>query len=82
MTKLQERRTKLVIETPIEIKSQGRYRTIILDCKPGGCLVRLKGTRKTFTIAWETIYQTAARIEAEAKRREKREAAKCKSSSR
>lgn len=76
MTKLQERRTRLIIETPIEIKSQGKYRNIVLDCKPGGCLVRLKGTRKTFSIAWETVYQTAAKIEAEAKRREKREARK------
>lgn len=64
MTKLQTRKTKLVIETSVEVRYRRAYRPIILDVQRGGCLVRPKGTRTAFSISYQTIYETAAKIAA------------------
>ena len=68
MTRIVERKTRLVIESPETISG----RAIVLQAEPWGFAVRLKGLRTPLPITWAQIYNRAAVIEAETKRAAKR----------
>jgi len=76
MTALRERKSKLQFETDRELKYRGKYRAIVVHPQPFYCSVRLKGTRQSFDIAWDTIYFHAATIAADKARAEKKAARK------
>lgn len=78
MTALSERKTRLTFETAATVRERGRSREVVIEAQPYLALVRLKGTRKTFPISYTTIYETAARIEAERVRAEKKAARKAR----
>lgn len=64
MTKLQERRTRLVFTTADEIRERGKYRPVVIEARPGCAVVRLLGLRTSYTITYGAIYHAAARIAA------------------
>ena len=72
MTTLQQRKTRLAVETSNEVRSRGRYRAIVLELQPQIMLVRLKGTRTAFPISYEAIYSAAAKLETARVRAEKK----------
>lgn len=72
MTRLSERRTRLIVTTGGEIKERGKYRAVVLELKPQVMMVRLLGTRRYLPISYEDVYQTAAKREADRKRAEKK----------
>lgn len=78
MTHLRERKTRLVVTTGGEIRERGKYRAVVLELKPDVMLVRLLGTRRALPIAYETVYQMAARIASEHERAERKAAKKRK----
>jgi hypothetical protein len=73
LTKLRERKTRLIVTTGGEIKERGKYRPIVLELKPDVMFVRLGGTRRTLPISYEDIYYTSAKRQADRLRAEKRE---------
>ncbi len=72
MTRLSDRRTRLIVTTGGEIKERGKYRAVVLELKPQVMMVRLLGTRHTLPISYEDLYMTAAKREADRKRAEKK----------
>ena len=71
MRSLAERKTRLVFETSDQVRERGAWRSVIVEAHPGYAVVRLKGLRGRFEICYGTVYQEAARIAAERKRRER-----------
>jgi hypothetical protein len=71
MTRLSERRTRLVFTTANEVKSRGKYRCVVIEARPDYALVRLQGMRTSFPIAYDAIYHAAAKIAAARERAEK-----------
>lgn len=65
-------------DKPVTRETYSRYqaRPVVVSIHATYISVRLKGTQKRFTIDAVAAYQFAARLEAEARRREKRAAAK------
>lgn len=72
MTRLTDRKTRLVVTTGGEIKERGKCRAVVLELKPLVMLVRLLGTRRVLPISYEDVYQTAAKREADRRRAERR----------
>jgi hypothetical protein len=73
MSKLTQRKSKLIFETADAKKSRGRYREVVIEAFPEYALVRLKGMRKRFAITWVGVYEHAALLEANKVMAEKRE---------
>jgi hypothetical protein len=71
MTPLTARKTRLTFETASTVRERGRYREVVIEAEPAYAVVRLKGTRGRFLVAWDAVYGLAARQAAEQKRREK-----------
>ena len=69
MTKLRERKRRLVLETPYRI----RDRALIVHVEVSGLRLREKGRRWVLEISWAQVYHRAAEIAAELARQEKRE---------
>lgn len=72
MTRLEQRKTKLVFETSDRVRERGAWRQVVVEAKPGYALLRLKGLRTAFPLCYGTAYQQAQRIEAERSRAAKR----------
>lgn len=72
MTKINERKTRLVIETSDTVREHGRYREVIVEAHPLHATVRLKGMRTAYTIDWASVWSMAVKAEAERVRREKK----------
>jgi hypothetical protein len=71
VTSLSDRKTKLVFETSDQVRERGAWRTVIVEARPGHCVLRLKGCRTSFTLCYGTAYQVAQKLAADAARREK-----------
>jgi hypothetical protein len=65
MTKLRNRKSRLIFTTADEINDRGKYRAVVIEAQP-------TGTRTAFPVSYGAIYHLAARIAAEAERREKK----------
>jgi hypothetical protein len=72
MTKLRNRKSRLIFTTADEINDRGKYRAVVIEAQPTVAIVRLAGTRTAFPVSYGAIYHLAARIAAEAERREKK----------
>lgn len=68
MTKLTKPVTR---ETSITKRDGGKVRPIVVTLHPGGLLVAQKGTRRRMGISYESLYDFAAKLLADAQRREK-----------
>jgi hypothetical protein len=68
MTRLIDRRRRLVLETPLLIGK----RPLVVLVEPWGLALRQKGCHQNLSITWAQIWNRAALIAAEQKRAEKR----------
>ena len=64
------RKTRLTFETDNLL----RGRALVVEPEPLVCVIRLKGTRRRFSINWETVYLHAAQIAADRLRIERKAA--------
>lgn len=71
MSKLEGRKTKLVVETANAVYDRRRQREIVLELKPSYMVLRLKGTRAVYTLAYTSAFNLAIRNEATRKQLEK-----------
>ena len=71
MTRLTERKTKLIFVSADVVRERGRLREVIIEAKPMHAEVRLAGMRTSFPISWSALYHAAGRIAAERARAEK-----------
>jgi hypothetical protein len=67
MTRLIERRRRLVLETPLRIGK----RALIALVEPWGLALRLKGCHQPLPITWAQVWNRAAIIAAERRREER-----------
>ena len=67
MTRLIDRRTRLVLETPLLIGK----RPLVVHVEPWGLGLRQKGYRQSLSISWAQVWNRAAIIAAEQKRAER-----------
>ena len=59
-------------ETLSCVRLKHRLRPIIIELHPTHAVVRLKGTRRScYTITYDAVFMAAAKLEADASRREK-----------
>ena len=72
MTKLNERKTRLVFETADCYRERGKLRQVVIEANPLTATIRLKGTRTKFDLPWSAFYALAAKAAAEQVRREKK----------
>jgi len=70
-TSLSERKSKLVFATSDHIRDRGKLRAVVIEATPYAAMVRLQGTRTSFTLPYSAIYHLAARLAANEARREK-----------
>jgi len=68
MTRLIDRRRRLVLETPLLIGK----RPLVVLVEPWGLALRQKGCHQNLPITWAQVWNRAALIAAEQKRGEKR----------
>jgi len=68
MTRLIDRRRRLVLETPLLIGK----RPLVVLVEPWGLALRQKGCHQNLSITWAQVWNRAALIAAELKRAEKR----------
>lgn len=87
MTRLAERKTRLTFETEETVRSYSRpkrgsrnrprqiQRQIIIETDHTGYggFVRLKGARVRMPFSWQGVYEAACRVEAERRRRERKQ---------
>jgi len=78
MTRLAERKSKLLIETSDTVRERGRLREVIIEPLPHYAVIRLKGLRSRFSISYAGIYNAAVKIEVERQRAEKKAKRKAK----
>ncbi len=71
MSKLIERKSRLVVETENVVYDKGRYRKIIVELRPSFMILRLKGTRAEFTHAYTSSLNQAITADKIRKRLEK-----------
>lgn len=72
MTRLTERKTRLIFTSADVVRERGRLREVIIEAKPMYAEVRLAGMRTSFPISYAAIYHAAGRIAAERARAEKK----------
>jgi hypothetical protein len=68
MTRLIDRRRRLVLETPLMIGK----RKLVVIVKPWGLALRQKGCHQSLSITWAHVWNRAAIIAAERKRADSR----------
>jgi hypothetical protein len=71
MSKLSQRKSKLIVETENTVYDRRRQRQIIVELKPGYMIFRLKGTRGSFVLSYTSGLNLAIRNDAARKRLEK-----------
>ena len=71
MSKLAERKTRLMVETDNAVYDRRRQREIVVELKPSYMILRLKGTRAAYIITYTSVLNQAIRNEAIRKRLEK-----------
>jgi hypothetical protein len=78
MTKLTERKTRLLFETEATARYRGKLRTIVVEPDMQGytSALRLKGTQVRYEISWEAVFDQAAKIYADRARYERQVARK------
>lgn len=76
MSKLQDRRTRLVFETSDETRERGKHRPVIVEAFPTHAVLRLKGMRKGIAVSWLGMLQHGIKLEVERAKAEKRAAKK------
>ena len=74
MTRLDKRKSKLLLETSDTVRERGRFREVIVEPHSNGYTlsVRLKGCRMKYDLSWGGIYAFAARVAADRARAEKK----------
>ena len=74
MTRLDKRKSKLIIETSDTVRERGRLREVIVEPHSNGYTlsVRLKGCRMKYDLSWGGVYAFAARVAADRMRAEKK----------
>jgi hypothetical protein len=82
MTKLTERKTRLIVETPATQRERRRDREIIIRFHQWGMTFRLKGMRREYSLTFNQAFNHAADLHAMAERRARIEARKKKKESR
>ncbi len=59
-------------ETFSSLRLKNRVRAIVIELHPTHIVVRLKGTRRScYSITYDAVFMAAAKLEADARRREK-----------
>lgn len=71
MSKLSQRKSKLVVETDNAVYDRRRQRQIIIELRPGYMSLRAKGTRQSFVLSYTSALNLAIRNEMARKRLEK-----------
>jgi hypothetical protein len=79
VSKLTERKSRLVVETANTVYDRRREREILMELKPGYMILRLKGTRAEFNLSYVSALNLAIRND---KLRKQLEKAKLKKVSR
>jgi hypothetical protein len=82
MTRLSNRKRRLVLETAQSIRERGKDRPIVAEPTDAVLQLRLKGTRRVLVVNWSTIYYHAAKLHADLTRRQREEARKAKRAAR
>lgn len=72
MSRLDQRKSRLVVEFSDCVRERGRLREVTMELSPYGLKVRLKGMRSTYNISPAAIYNRAVLLEVERKRAEKK----------
>jgi hypothetical protein len=80
MTRLEKRKSRLIVETSDTVRERGKLRAVILEPSPYLVAVRLKGLRQRYEVSYAGIYAFAARIAADKARQERAERRKAKRS--
>ena len=78
MTRLSERKSKLLIQTSDTVREKGKSREVIIEPLPHYAVIRLKGLRSRYEISWAGIWNAAVKIEVERQRAEKKAKRKAK----
>jgi hypothetical protein len=78
MTKLIERKTRLIVETPSTQRERRRDREIIFKFHQWGMTIRLKGMRREYALTFNQAFNHAASLHAMAERRARAEERKKK----
>jgi len=76
VTALSQRKTRLVFETAGEIFERGHGRQIIVEARPYFAYLKLKGSRRVYTISYETIYRAAVQAAVDTERAARKAARK------
>lgn len=71
MSKLSQRKSKLVVETDNAVYDGRKQREIIVELKPGYMVLRLKGRQQTFVLSYTSALNLAIRNEVARKKLEK-----------
>lgn len=71
MGRLAERKNRLRFETDTKVFDRGHYREVIAEPTAHLMYVRLKGSRRSLPVSYQTIYELANKIEANRVRQEK-----------
>ena len=72
MSKLCERKSRLIAEFSETIRERGRYREIVVQLSPYNIRVKLKGTRHWYDLAPASCYNLAVAKEVSRQRAEKK----------
>ena len=78
MSKLCERKSRLIAEFSETIRERGRYREIVVQLSPYNIRVKLKGTRHWYDLAPASCYNLAVAKEVARQRAARAEARKAK----
>lgn len=69
MIRIANRVTRLMFETDDFIYDTGQQRRVIVEARPAYAKLRLKGTRRSYSIPYSAVYQAAVRMDLDANRR-------------
>jgi hypothetical protein len=78
MSKLTERKSRLVVETANTVYDRRRQREILMELKPDYMVLRLKGTRAQFVLSYTSALNLAIRNDKLRKQLEKAKIKKVK----
>ena len=70
---LPERKSRTIFVTGSTIAKDGKPRNIVIESRPEFAIVTLEGTKEQYPLAWETIYEVAAKHDAANMRLEAKE---------
>jgi hypothetical protein len=65
-------------ETDVSVRDGGRARTVLIELHPRHIELRRKGTRRRLLVAYEAVYDLAAKLLARSEREERLAAKKAK----